>query len=179
MIRILDKSFDVFIEEDELQAEIRSLAEQINKDFEGQVVLFIAVLNGAFMFAADLMKSISLECEISFVKMSSYKGVQSTGEVNELIGLNADLKGKKVILLEDIVDTGLTMDKILSLVESHEPSSVKICTLLYKPTAFKGKNEPHYVGFSIPDAFVVGYGLDYNERGRNLGSVYQIKNDNN
>lgn len=179
MIRILDKTFDVFIEEDELQAEIRSLAEQINKDFEGQVVLFIAVLNGAFMFAADLMKSISLECEISFVKMSSYKGVQSTGEVNELIGLNADLKGKKVILLEDIVDTGLTMDKILSLVESHEPSSVKICTLLYKPTAFKGKNEPHYVGFSIPDAFVVGYGLDYNERGRNLGSVYQIKNDNN
>lgn len=179
MIRILDKSFDVFIEEDELQAEIRSLAEQINKDFEGQEVLFIAVLNGAFMFAADLMKSISLECEISFVKMSSYKGVQSTGQVNELIGLNADLKGKKVILLEDIVDTGLTMDKILSLVESHEPSTVKICTLLYKPTAFKGKNEPHYVGFSIPDAFVVGYGLDYNERGRNLGSVYQIKNDNN
>lgn len=179
MIRILDKSFDVFIEEDELQAEIRSLAEQINKDFEGQEVLFIAVLNGAFMFAADLMKSISLECEISFVKMSSYKGVQTTGEVNELIGLNADLKGKKVILIEDIVDTGLTMDKILSLVESHEPSSVKICTLLYKPTAFKGKNEPHYVGFSIPDAFVVGYGLDYNERGRNLGSVYQIKNDNN
>lgn len=179
MIRILDKSFDVFIEEDELQAEIRSLAEQINKDFKGQEVLFIAVLNGAFMFAADLMKSISLECEISFVKMSSYKGVQSTGQVNELIGLNADLKGKKVILLEDIVDTGLTMDKILSLVESHEPSTVKICTLLYKPTAFKGKNEPHYVGFSIPDAFVVGYGLDYNERGRNLGSVYQIKNDNN
>jgi hypoxanthine phosphoribosyltransferase len=179
VIRILDKSFDVFIEEDELQAEIRSLAEQINKDFEGQEVLFIAVLNGAFMFAADLMKSISLECEISFVKMSSYKGVQSTGQVNELIGLNADLKGKKVILLEDIVDTGLTMDKILSLVESHEPSTVKICTLLYKPTAFKGKNEPHYVGFSIPDAFVVGYGLDYNERGRNLGSVYQIKNDNN
>lgn len=179
MIRILDKSFDVFIEEDELQAEIRSLAEQINKDFEGQEVLFIAVLNGAFMFAADLMKSISLECEISFVKMSSYKGVQSTGQVNELIGLNADLKGKKVILLEDIVDTGLTIDKILSLVESHEPSTVKICTLLYKPTAFKGKNEPHYVGFSIPDAFVVGYGLDYNERGRNLGSVYQIKNDNN
>jgi hypoxanthine phosphoribosyltransferase len=179
VIRILDKSFDVFIEEDELQAEIRSLADQINKDFEGQEVLFIAVLNGAFMFAADLMKSISLECEISFVKMSSYKGVQSSGEVNELIGLNADLKGKKVILLEDIVDTGLTMDKILSLVESHEPSSVKICTLLYKPTAFKGKNEPHYVGFSIPDAFVVGYGLDYNERGRNLGSVYQIKNDNN
>jgi hypoxanthine phosphoribosyltransferase len=179
VIRILDKSFDVFIEEDKLQAEIRSLADHINKDFEGQEVLFIAVLNGAFMFAADLMKSISLECEISFVKMSSYKGVQSTGEVNELIGLNADLKGKKVILLEDIVDTGLTMDKILSLVESHEPSSVKICTLLYKPTAFKGKNEPHYIGFSIPDAFVVGYGLDYNERGRNLGSVYQIKNDNN
>jgi len=179
VIRILDKSFDVFIEEDKLQAEIRSLADHINKDFEGQEVLFIAVLNGAFMFAADLMKSISLECEISFVKMSSYKGVQSTGEVNELIGLNVDLKGKKVILLEDIVDTGLTMDKILSLVESHEPSSVKICTLLYKPTAFKGKNEPHYIGFSIPDAFVVGYGLDYNERGRNLGSVYQIKNDNN
>jgi len=179
VIRILDKSFDVFIEEDKLQAEIRSLADHINKDFEGQEVLFIAVLNGAFMFAADLMKSISLECDISFVKMSSYKGVQSTGQVNELIGLNADLKGKKVILLEDIVDTGLTMDKILSLVESHEPSTVKICTLLYKPTAFKGKNEPHYVGFSIPDAFVVGYGLDYNERGRNLGSVYQIKNDNN
>ncbi|TNE96127.1 MAG: hypoxanthine phosphoribosyltransferase [Bacteroidetes bacterium] len=175
MTRVGDKQFEVFITAEELQKEITSLAAHINKEYAGKEVVFIAVLNGAFMFASDLMKNISLDCRISFVKMSSYKGLRSTGTVEELIGLGLDLKGKEVILVEDIVDTGLTIDKIIGLVSEQEPASVKVCTLLYKPTAFKGSKEPDYVGFSIPDAFVVGYGLDYMELGRNLNAIYQIK----
>lgn len=178
MIQIFDKSFEVFIHHEEIVKEVRALAQIMNEKYKDQEVIFVAVLNGAFMFTSDLMKEIEFDCEISFVKMSSYRGLTSSGQVDELIGLNTSLRGKKVILLEDIIDTGLTMDKIVSLVDSHEPESLEICTLLYKPTAYKGANPPHYVGFSIPDAFVVGYGLDYNERGRNLKSVYQIKKEN-
>lgn len=178
MVRLADKEFEVFIEEDEISREIRSLGSQINSDFKGEEVIFIAVLNGAFMFASDLMKEIDLNCQISFVKMSSYQGTRTSGMVEELIGLSADLRNKNVILIEDIIDTGLTIDKIIGLVNAQDPKTVRICTMLYKPTAFKGVNKPHYVGFSIPDAFVVGYGLDYMELGRNLREVYQIVNEN-
>lgn len=175
MIQILDKSFEVFITEEELLKEVKSLAELINEKYKGQEVIFIAVLNGSFMFASDLMKEITVDCEISFVKMSSYEGVSTSGKVEELIGLNTHIEGKKVVLVEDIVDSGITMDKIIGLIESHNPESVEICTLLFKPNAFKGTHRPHYVGFSIPNAFVVGYGLDYDERGRNLKTIYQIR----
>lgn len=178
MINVLDKSFIEFIRKEEIENEIASLADQINKDFAGKEVVFIAVLNGAFMFASDLMKKITLPCEISFVKMSSYQGVHSTGKVEELIGLNTDVTNKHLILIEDIVDTGITIDRIIKLINHHDPASVKICTLLYKPNAFTGTHKPDYVGFSIPNAFVVGYGLDYNEKGRNLDAIYQIKNEN-
>lgn len=178
MIKVLDKSFEVFIKKEEIAKEIASLAAQINEEYKGKEVIFVAVLNGAFMFTSDLMKLINLECEISFVKMSSYEGTSTTGKVEELIGLNTDVTGKNVVLIEDIVDTGITIDKIIKLINSHNPGSVKICTLLYKPDAFKGVNTPDYVGFSIPNAFVVGYGLDYDQKGRNLDAIYQIKNEN-
>lgn len=177
MIQLNDKAFDVFIQEEEILKEISDLANRINTDYKGQEVTFMAILNGAFMFAADLLKSIIIPCEISFVKVSSYHGTTSTGRVDELIGLNADLGNKNVIILEDIVDTGITIDKIITLLASENLKSVKVCTLLYKPSAFLGKKAPEYVGFSIPNAFVVGYGLDYDEKGRNLREIYQLKED--
>lgn len=177
MIQILDKTFETFIASEAIQAEIVTLANQLNRDYEGKDVIFISVLNGSFMFAGDLFKKIDLPCEISFVKVSSYKGTSTSGRVDELIGLNANITGRHVVIIEDIVDTGITIDKIFTLLRSHQPESVKIATLLYKPDAFKGKNEPHYVGFTIPDAFVVGYGLDYNERGRNLDAIYQLRGE--
>lgn len=175
MIQVLDKSFEIFITRDEIDREIQSLGTRINADYKGKDVVFLAVLNGAFMFASDLMKTLDLDCEISFVKMSSYQGVNTTGKVEELIGLNTNVEGKEVVIIEDIVDTGNTIDKIISLLEDKATSSIKVCTLLYKPDAFIGVTRPDYVGFTIPNAFVVGYGLDYDEKGRNLDAIYQIR----
>lgn len=175
MIQVLDKTFEVFITKEELAKEVNSLGSELNEDFKGEEVIFIAVLNGSFMFASDLMKTINLVSEISFIKMSSYHGTESSGRVDELIGLKNNLKGKNVVIVEDIIDSGITIDKIISLLEMEQPKSVKVCSLLYKPAAFKGKTKPDYVGFSIPNAFVVGYGLDYDEKGRNLDAIYQIK----
>lgn len=178
MIQIVDKTFETFLSAEKIQDEIQSVANRINSDYAGKEVVFIAVLNGSFMFASDLFKRITLDCEISFVKVSSYKGtIASSGRVDELIGLNTNIEGKNVIILEDIVDTGITIDKIFTLLRAHQPTSVKIATLLYKPDAFKGKNAPHYVGFLIPNFFVVGFGLDYNEKGRNLDAIYKLKGD--
>jgi hypoxanthine phosphoribosyltransferase len=175
VLQLHDKTFEIFIQEEAILAEIRSMADKLNNDYAGKDVVFIAVLNGAFMFAADLMKHIGFDAEISFVKMSSYHGLNSTGRVDELIGLNRPIKGKHVVVLEDIVDTGVTMEKLFSLLQAEQPLSVEIATLLYKPAAFKGKHTPKYIGFSIPDKFVVGYGLDYNEFGRNTKHIYQLK----
>ncbi len=175
MLQLHDKTFEIFIQEEAILAEIRSMADKLNNDYAGKDVVFIAVLNGAFMFAADLMKHIGFDAEISFVKMSSYHGLNSTGRVDEVIGLNRPIKGKHVVVLEDIVDTGVTMEKLFSLLQAEQPLSVEIATLLYKPVAFKGKHTPKYIGFSIPDKFVVGYGLDYNEFGRNTKHIYQLK----
>lgn len=175
MIQVLDKSFEVFITAHEIQDEVKSLAQQINSDYAGKDVVFIAVLNGAFMFAADLMKSITIESEISFIKVSSYEGTETTGRVDELIGLNCDLRGKEVVIIEDIIDTGITIDKVAALLRLENASSVRVCALLYKPDAFTGMEKPDYIGFSIPNAFVVGYGLDYNQKGRNLDAIYQLK----
>lgn len=174
MIKVLDKEFDVFIPSSEIASEIKTLAGQLNQDYNGKEVVFIAVLNGAFMFASDLFKQIELQAEISFVKVSSYVGTSTSGRVDELIGLNTSIQGKDVVILEDIVDTGITIDKVVTLLKSDAPTSIKICTLLFKPDAFVGKTPPDYVGFSIPNKFVLGYGLDYNEKGRNLNSIYQV-----
>lgn len=175
MLQIHDKKFEIFIGKEEIQAEVKSLANQINSDYSGKEVVFVAILNGAFMFAADLMKSVDLPCEISFIKVSSYHGTHTTGRVDEVIGLNTNISGKHVVLIEDIVDTGITMDKVYTLLNVEKPASIEIVSLLYKPEAFKGKHVPKYVGFSIPNKFVLGYGLDYNERGRNTEDLYQLK----
>ncbi len=175
MIRLNDRTFDVFLSEEEVLQQVRELAAQLNREYENKELVFLAILNGSFMFASDLIKQITIPCEISFVKLSSYHGINSRGEVNELLGINSDIRNKNVIIIEDIVDSGLTIDKIHTLLEVHGAASVKVCSLLFKPDAFSGKHAPDYIGFSIPNAFVVGYGLDYNEKGRNLSAIYQLK----
>lgn len=174
-ILVNNKTFVPFLSEATIQQEIKKLAQIINENYNGQKVTFVAILNGAFMFASDLMKEINVECEITFIKVSSYKGSASTGRVDELIGLNSSLTGKNVVIVEDIVDTGITMDKIHKLIELQVPNSLKICTLLYKKEAHQGRVLPDYVAFEIENKFVVGYGLDYDELGRNLREIYQIK----
>ncbi len=175
LITLHDKVFELFILEDEILDRIGTIGASLSAEYADKNPLFIAVLNGSFMVASDLMKSMSIPCEISFVKVSSYHGTASTGRVDELIGLNTDIKDRHIILLEDIVDTGVTVDKVLKLLSVAEPASVKTCTLLFKPDAFKGKKSPDYIGFKVPELFVVGYGLDYDEMGRNLRDIYKLK----
>jgi len=173
-VQIEDKKFEPYLSEQEIQNSIKEVAERINIDYKGEEVIFVGVLNGAFMFAADLLKDINLKCEISFVKVTSYKGTSTTGKVHELIGLSTDIKDKHVVILEDIVDTGLTLSKLYSMIDHNSPKSVEVATLLYKPEAFKGKNPPKYYGIEIPNKFIVGYGLDYLEFGRNSREIFKI-----
>lgn len=174
-VQIKDKNFELFLSETQIQKAISELAEKINKDYAGKDVIFLGILNGAFMFAGDLLKKIDLACEVSFIKVSSYSGTSTTGKVHELIGLVDSLKDKHVLIVEDIVDTGLTLDKIYSIIDHDAPSSLEVVSLLYKPDAFKGKHPPKYYGLDIPNKFVVGYGLDYLEHGRNTSAIYEIK----
>lgn len=173
-VQIKDKDFKLYIPEDRIKAAIQQVAKQLNSDYKNKSLIFIGVLNGAFMFASDLLKNIDLECEISFVKVNSYKGTTSAGEVHELIGLTTDVKNKHIIILEDIVDTGLTLNKLYSMIEMHDPKSLEVATLLFKPTAYKGNKDPKYIGLKIENKFIVGYGMDYLEEGRNTRDIYQI-----
>lgn len=173
-MQVKDKTFKLYISEEEIKDAVHKVAKQINTAYKGEKVIFLGVLNGAFMFASDLLKEIDLTCEISFVKLSSYKGTASTGKVHELVGLTTDIKDKHVIILEDIVDSGLTLDKLYSMIELHSPKSVEVATMLYKPEAFKGNIPPKYIGIEIENKFIVGYGLDYQEEGRNTKAIYQI-----
>tara|TARA_B100000809_G_scaffold86452_1_gene84852 strand:+ start:9110 stop:9646 length:537 start_codon:yes stop_codon:yes gene_type:complete len=174
IITVKDKSFKPYISAEELQSSVEKLAAQINHDYKGNTPLFIGVLNGSFMFFGDLLKSINLECTVSFVKLTSYEGVSTTGVVNELIGLNEDISGRDIILIEDIVDTGNTLVKLYEILEEKNPKSIKIATLLYKPEAYNKSHNIDYVGKEIPNAFVLGYGLDYDGLGRNLSSIYVL-----
>lgn len=174
-IQLHDKIFVPYLTELEIQQAISRLADNINKDYQGKEVLFLSVLNGAFMFTSDLMKKITLDCEISFMKVSSYAGTESTGRIDELIGLNTSVTNRNIIILEDIVDTGITIDKVIKLLELQDPSSIEVCTILFKEEAYKGHHPPKYFGFEIPNKFVVGYGLDYDQLGRNLPEIYQVK----
>ena len=175
-IQLHDKTFVPYLSEQEIHDAVVLLARQINLAYRGKDLVFLSVLNGSFMFTSDLMKHILLPCEISFMKVSSYQGTESTGRVDELIGLNSPVAGKHVILLEDIVDTGVTIDKIIKLLELNGPESIEVCAILYKKEAHIGTNIPKYFGFEIPNKFVVGYGLDYDQHGRNLPAIYQLKN---
>jgi hypoxanthine phosphoribosyltransferase len=171
---ILDKKFREMIPGDEISKRIDEMAAEINRDFKGKDVVFLGILNGAFLFAADLFKKIDLKARISFVKLASYQGTRSSGSVKELIGWNEDIKGMEVIVLEDIVDTGHTLELIIGELKIRKVAGVKIATLLFKPESYKKKIPVDYVGFRIPNDFVVGYGLDYDGYGRNLPSVYTL-----
>ena len=172
-----DKVFSLFIEEKEIKEAIEKMAGQINADMKGRNPLFLVVLNGAFMLASDLMKRISIPCEVSFIKLSSYIGTKTTSVVREVIGLDRVLTGRHVIILEDIIDTGITMGVTIEKLASLGASEVRIATLLFKPDAFKMNFEADYIGIKIPNEFIVGYGLDYNGFGRNYPDIYKILED--
>jgi len=163
-----------YITEDEIQSRITALAEKINEDLKGQDVLFFGVLNGVFLFAADIFRQINLECQVSFIKLASYDGTSSTGKIKELIGWNEDITGKTVVVLEDIVDTGATLERVIAELKLRKAADVKICTLLFKPEAYTKDIPIDYIGFEIPNNFVVGYGLDYDGYGRNLRAIYKL-----
>ncbi len=169
-----DKEFVKFIDAQKIDATVTTLAERINKDMKGKNPLFLVVLNGAFIFAADLFKKLTIPCEISFVKLSSYIGTQSNHVVRELIGLDELVTYRTVVILEDIIDTGLTMGVTTEKLRKLEAKEVKIATLLFKPDAFQMSYEIDYVGMTIPNDFIIGYGLDYNRHGRNLPHIYKI-----
>ncbi|HQV60170.1 MAG: hypoxanthine phosphoribosyltransferase [Chitinophagaceae bacterium] len=174
IIRVHDKSFETYLPAETIQQRIKELAGIINKDYAGKKPLFIAILNGSFMFAADLFKHLTIEAEICFIKLASYKGMKSSGNVVTSIGLEDDLFGKEVIIVEDIVDTGKTLHNFLPKLLHQQPKSMKIATLLYKSEAIEYPLVLDYVGFDIPNKFVVGYGLDYDGLGRNLKEIYQL-----
>lgn len=173
-IKLHDKEFETYLAEEVIQQRIRELALKISEDYAGRRPLFVAILNGSFMFAADLFKYLQIEAEICFIKLSSYKGTQSSGKVITTIGLDDDLFGRDVILVEDIVDTGRTLHNFLPRLIHQQPRSLKLATLLHKPDATEYPLSLDYVGFTIPNKFVVGYGLDYDGLGRNLKEIYQL-----
>ncbi len=173
-IHIKDRDFKVSIKEEDILKEVDRVAAEINRDLEGKNPLFLSVLNGSFMFTSDLMKRITIPCEISFVKMSSYQGVNSTGKVREMIGVSEDLKGRTVVIVEDIVDTGYTMKHMLETLSTYGPESVHIATLLVKPEKLKVDLNIEYAAMKIPNAFIVGYGLDYDGFGRNYKDIYTV-----
>jgi hypoxanthine phosphoribosyltransferase len=172
-IRVHDKSFEIYLSEQQIQDKVLEIATAINKDYAGKRPLFIAILNGSFMFAADLFKQLTIDAELCFIKLVSYKGMKSSGKIITAIGLDDDLFGKDVVIVEDIVDTGKTLHEFLPKLEHQQPASLKIAALLHKPSATKYPLQIHYKGFTIPDKFVVGYGLDYDGLGRNLKEIYQ------
>lgn len=173
-IRVHDKEFAPSIPAEDIMAQVRRVAEEINKDYEGQQPLFLVVLNGAFVFAADLMREISVPAEVSFVKLASYEGTSSTGTVREVIGLNTDITGRPIIIVEDIVESGITMAHMIETLKKQNPKSIDICTLLVKPEKLEVKLDIRYTAMEIPNDFILGYGLDYDGLGRGLKDIYTI-----
>lgn len=173
-VRLNDKTFRLYKSENEILSAVRQVAHQINEDYIGKRPLLIPVLNGSFMFASDLIKELMLDCELCFIKAASYVGTSSTGAVNTIIGLNQEVEGRHIIIIEDIVDTGNTLAKILPIFYEQNPASLKVASLLYKPMALKNDLKIDYVGMEIPNEFIVGYGLDYDGLGRNLRDIYQV-----
>lgn len=174
VIRVHDKSFETYLSEETISKRVKAIGEAINEDYAGKRPFFIAILNGSFMFAADLFKHLTVDAELCFIKLASYKGMRSSGKVVTSIGLDEDLFGKDVVIVEDIVDTGKTLNNFLPKLMHQQPSSLKIATLLHKSEATEYPLTLDYVGFDIPNKFVVGYGLDYEGLGRNLKEIYQV-----
>ena len=176
-VKIHDKEFEIFISYEKIRSVVEQMAGQMNRDLKGKNPLFLCILNGSFMFAAEIFKRIELlDAEISFVKLASYSGTSTTGEIKELIGLNENLEGRTVVVLEDIVDTGITISNTIEQIKLKKPAEVKVATLLLKPGALQKPVDLDYVGIEISNDFIVGYGLDYNGLGRNLIDIYKVTN---
>ena len=173
-IKILDKEFEVFISSEKIQGAVERMSEELYADYQDRTPVFLCLLNGVFMFAADLFKAYKGNCEVSFIKYASYEGTSSTGKVNTLIGLGEDLKGRDIIVLDDIIDSGTTMAHLLEYLNEFNPNSIKVASLLLKPEALSNKVPTDYIGIEIPNDFIVGYGLDYNGLGRNYRDIYKI-----
>ena len=174
-IAIKDKQFELFIEQEVIELAIKRIAQQINADLKDKNPIFLAVLNGSFMFAGELMKEVTIPSEITFVRLASYRGTTTTENVQEVLGLNEGIEGRDVVIVEDIVDSGNTMTSLLKELGNYKPASIKIATLLFKPAALVKKLDLDYVALEIPNDFIVGYGLDYDGYGRNLKDIYKIK----
>ena len=177
VIQVLDKKFQPYIKARQIQEQVEKLAKQLNEDYADKKPLFIAILNGSFMFASDLFKEITIEAEICFIKLASYKGTKSTGNVITSIGLDESLKNRHVVIIEDIVDTGKTLHEFLPQLINQQPASLKIAALLHKPDALAYPLTIDYLGFNVPNKFLLGYGLDYDGLGRNLKEIYQLVED--
>ena len=174
LIKVHNKTFETYLPEDIIQKRVQELAAAINRDYAGKRPMFIAILNGSFMFASDLFKHLTIEAELCFIKLASYKGLKSSGNVVTSIGLEDDIFNKEIVIVEDIVDTGKTLHNFLPKLEHQQPKSIKIATLLHKSEATEYPLQLDYIGFDIPNKFVVGYGLDYDGLGRNLKEIYQL-----
>lgn len=173
-VTIKDKTFEISIPEKEILERVKAVADKINKDMAGKNPILLTVLNGSFIFAADLIRMLTIPCEISFVKLASYQGTTSTGKVKELVGINVDLTGRTVIIVEDIVETGYTMRHVVETLRMQNAESIHICTLLQKPEMLKVDLDVEYVAIEIPNDFIVGYGLDYDQQGRQLRDIYTL-----
>lgn len=176
LVKIKDKTFRPYISTSEIESIVAHLASQINRDYQEKSPLFLVILNGAFIFASDLIRKVEVGCRVSCIKVSSYQGVQSRGKADTLLGLQENLRDEDVIIVEDIVETGNSMEHILNMVQQQHPRSLRVCTLLFKPENFRKQFPVHYVGKSVSQEFVVGYGFDYDGYGRNLPMIYQLTN---
>jgi hypoxanthine phosphoribosyltransferase len=174
IIRVHDKKFEPYLSANDIATRIKAVAQDLNRDYNGKRPLFIAILNGSFMFASDLFKEITIDAEICFIKLASYKGTKSTGQVITAIGMDMDIFGREVVIVEDIVDTGKTLNEFLPQLRHQQPASMKIVALLHKPEATVYPIKIDYLGFSIPNKFVVGYGLDYDGLGRNIREIFKL-----
>jgi hypoxanthine phosphoribosyltransferase len=174
-MKIKDKEFELYISEQKIQSRIEEIAKTLNEEYKEKQPLFIGIMNGSFMFASDLMKHIEIPSEITFIKVSSYEAMKSSGKIKELVGIQENIFNRDIIFLEDIVDTGQTMAHLIESFRELGPKSIRLCSLLFKPDSLKAELTIDYIGFDIPNAFVVGYGLDYDGLGRNLRDIYQLK----
>ena len=174
IVQVHDRYFEPFIAEETIQREVTRLALEMNRDLAAKDPIFLGILNGAFMFASDLYKQLNFPCQITFLKLASYSGTKSTGSVKQLIGINRDLKGRVVVVLEDIVDTGVTLETIIRQLSGYEPQEIRVATFLHKPEATVKEVKLDYVGIEIPNNFILGYGLDYDGYGRNFREIYQL-----
>ncbi len=174
LIQVHDLTFQPFISKEKIAARVKEMGERITKLYQDKTPIFMSVLNGSFIFTADLMRACNIPCELSFVRLSSYHGTSTTGSVKTILGITDDLEGRHIIIVEDIIDTGTTMKSFLQDIKAKNPASVSLVTLLFKPDALKHDVPMDDIGFEIPNKFVVGYGLDYDEQGRNIDSIYQL-----